>query len=155
MIYPSLNERLKNQHTAISAIILNLVEERLNDHPEPGKWSIHDNIAHLAKYQPLFIGRIHSILTFDNPAFERYNADEDPEFKSWQAQPLSWLLSRIDTDRQLLFELITGLPDDKLERKGLHRKFGDLTVLKWAEFFLLHEAHHLYTIFQLANGVVG
>ena len=153
MIYLSLTERLKNQHETISEIISGLDEKKLNRHPEPGKWSIHDNIAHLAKYQPVFINRINKILTDEGPVFERYNADNDPDFKLWQAWPLTELLSRMGSDRETLFQLITGLPDEKLLRKGMHLKYGNLTIINWAEFFLLHEAHHVYTIFQLAHGV--
>ena len=29
---------------------------------------------------------------------------------------------------------------------SLHPRFGLLTVVDWTEFFLLHEAHHLYTM---------
>jgi hypothetical protein len=32
-----------------------------------------------------------------------------------------------------------------LSRKGFHPSFGALTIPQWLEFFLLHEAHHLYT----------
>ncbi|MGH7237346.1 MAG: DinB family protein, partial [Candidatus Saccharimonadales bacterium] len=54
-------------------------------------------------------------------------------------------------DREVIYQLITHTPADKLERMGIHPKYGKLTVLDWTEFFLLHEAHHLYTIFQLAH----
>jgi hypothetical protein len=30
-------------------------------------------------------------------------------------------------------------------RTGLHPTFGEMDVAGWLDFFLLHEAHHLYT----------
>jgi len=151
MMYPSLIERLKSQHKAISAIISTVGEERLNYHPEPGKWSIHDNIAHLATYQPVFIERTHKILTTDNPQFNRYKADDEAEFLAWQSKPIPVLLEKIEGNRKILIQLLTGLSDQQLERRGLHPKFGNLSIPEWTEFFLLHEAHHLFTIFQLAH----
>lgn len=153
-MYISLTERLKNQHTAIIAIAAELDEERLTYHPAPGKWNIHDNIAHLARYQPVFTERAHQILITDSPVFQRYNADEDSGFNQLQTSPLTELLNKITTDRDSIFQLITGLPPEKLARKGVHPKYGNLTLLEWTEFFLLHEAHHLFTIFQLAHAVV-
>lgn len=150
-LYDSLYDRLKTQQETILSLIENLdprlVEKRIN----PGKWSIHENIAHLARYQLVFIDRIKRILETKEPFFERYRAEEDREFESWCSRSTDDLLGRIEKDRQFLFTYITQLSSSQLGRVGIHKKFGRLTVVQWAEFFLLHEAHHLYTIFQLAH----
>jgi len=151
MIYSSLAERLKSQHKTIASIIINLNNRQLNQHIIRGKWSIHENIAHLAKYQPVFIDRIRKILAMDEPEFGIYKAEEDEEFEIYCAFTTYELLKKISSDREIIFHLITHLPADKLERTGSHPKYGKLTVLEWTEFFLLHEAHHLYSIFQLAH----
>lgn len=52
---------------------------------------------------------------------------------------------------QNLNELIFTLSEKELDRTGVHKKYGDLNIVQWIEFFLLHEAHHLFTIFQLTN----
>ncbi len=153
MIYSSLTERLKNQHKTIASIIIKLNNSQLQYHPSPGKWNIHENIAHLAKYQPVFIDRIRKILTNDEPAFEVYRAEEDDEFEIYCAFTTYELLKKISSDREVIFHLITNLPVDKLDRIGTHPKYGKLTVSEWTEFFLLHEAHHLLTIFKLAHRV--
>lgn len=155
MIYSSLTERLKNQHKTIASIIIKLNNSQIQYHPSPGKWSIHENIAHLAKYQPVFIDRIRKILTNDEPAFEVYKADDDDEFEIYCAFTTYELLKKISSDREVIFHLITHLPVDKLDRIGTHPKYGKLTISEWTEFFLLHEAHHLLTIFQLAHRVRG
>jgi uncharacterized damage-inducible protein DinB len=152
-LYSALTERLKNQHGALGHIISNINATRLNFHPAPGKWSIHDNIAHLARYQQYFFGRMHTILENDSPTFERYNADLDPEFEAWRKRGTTGLLETLNADRKPLFDLLSTLTDDKLNRVGIHKKFGELTIAQWVEFFVLHEAHHLFTIFRLATDV--
>jgi uncharacterized damage-inducible protein DinB len=151
MIYSSLTERLKNQHKTIASIIIKLNNRQIQQHPIRDKWSIHENIAHLAKYQPVFLERMRLVLTNDGPEFEAYKAEDDDEFEIYCAFTTYELLKKISTDREVIFHLITHLPPDKLERIGTHPKFGKLTMLEWTEFFLLHEAHHLFTIFQLAH----
>jgi len=153
MIYTSLNERLSNQHTVINAIISNIAEERVLLRPAPGKWNIKENIVHLATYQPVFAERVHKILTKDSPSFERYVADNDENFMMWRDQPLEILLNKIAIEREILYQLVANLSEDNLMRKGIHPKYGNLTIIQWTEFFLLHEAHHLFTMFQLANAV--
>ena len=152
MLYSALVCRLKTQHLAVAELVKNIDDQRLNQHPEPGKWSIKDNIAHLVSYQPVFIGRVHQMLKGDTPAFNAYRADNEPDFNEAQAWPLTDLLNKLNGNRRQILELITNLSDGQLSLKGTHPKYGTMTITEWTEFFLLHEAHHLFTIFRLAKG---
>jgi hypothetical protein len=152
MLYSSLVCRLKTQHLAVVEIVKHIDERRLNQQPEPGKWSIKDNIAHLVSYQPVFIGRAHQMLKGDTPVFSAYRADNEPDFIEARGWQLTDLLSKLNGNRRQILELITNLPDDQLSLKGTHPKYGTLTIVEWTEFFLLHEAHHLFTMFKLAKG---
>ncbi|HVS90826.1 MAG TPA: DinB family protein [Mucilaginibacter sp.] len=154
MLYSALVCRLKTQHLAIAEIIKHVDEKRLTREPEPGKWSIKDNIAHLVSYQPVFIGRVHQMLKGGTPAFNAYKADNEPDFLHARELPLTELMNRLNGNRRQILELITNLPDDDLLLQGTHPKFGAMTITEWTEFFLLHEAHHLFTIFKLVKGKV-
>jgi len=153
LLYASLISRLASQHETIEEIISGVDEQRLLLHPQPGKWSIKDNIAHLAKYQPVFMERMQVVMTGTDPVFGRYVADEDPEFATWKSWDIPTLLNRLQTDRTLIYDLITGASGIQITMTGTHKKFGKLSLVQWTEFFLLHEAHHLFTIFQIANNV--
>ena len=61
------------------------------------------------------------------------------------------MLEELNRDRVTLTGVVTKMKENELRRVGVHPKFGRLTVLDWTEFFLLHEAHHLFTIFRLAH----
>jgi hypothetical protein len=150
-IYPALTNRLQTQHKAIEAILSTVDEARLLLRPQPDKWNIHDNLAHLVRYQPVFTDRINQILLTEEPVFGRYKAEDDPGFEVCRALPTEVLLTQLDIDREYLYNLITKLTEAALNRIGMHKKYGRLTVLQWTEFFLLHEAHHIFTIFQLAH----
>jgi len=151
MLDPALVCRLKTQHLAVAEIVKHIDEQCLSYHPEPGKWSIKDNIAHLVSYQPVFIGRVHQMLKGDTPVFNAYSADNEPDFIEAQGLSLNDMLSKLNGNRRQILELITNLPDDKLSLKGTHPKYGTLMITEWTEFFLLHEAHHLFTMFRLAK----
>jgi len=152
MLYPALVCRLKTQHLAVGEIVKHTDEQRLNHQSEPGKWSIKDNIAHLVSYQPVFIGRVHQMLKGDTPVFSAYRADDEPDFIEARGWPLEDLLNKLNGNRRQILELITNLPDDQLLLTGTHPKYGTLTIPEWTEFFLLHEAHHLFTMFRSAKG---
>ena len=37
-----------------------------------------------------------------------------------------------------------------LQKTGVHPAYGQMNMIQWLNFFLLHEAHHLFTIFKMA-----
>jgi hypothetical protein len=145
----SIQARLRYQHETIQELIGNLSEHQLRQRIDPAKWSAFENIAHLACYQPLFLHRIRRIQEESNPFFSRYTADSDPEFPGYVEQSLGRLLAVIKTDRQTLIDGLGGMDEAMLQRTGQHARYGQFPLSKWAEFFLLHESHHLYTIFML------
>lgn len=151
MFYTSLSERLLHQHLALAQIIKPLAEEQLMGELEPGKWSVHENMAHLVSYQPQFLSRLHRILDSQDPFFDRYIGDDDPAFLYWRRQSPGTLLKELEADRQQIIQLLESLNNEQLQRTGIHASYGRLNIEEWTEFFLLHEAHHLLTIFKLVH----
>lgn len=149
----SMLDRLNTQHLSLSTIISGLGDEQLSIHQIPGKWNIKENIAHLARYQVVFTERLNKILTTECPAFDAYQAEKDIEFEKWLRKNPAQLQEEILGDRKAVVGQLTTLTERDLQRVGVHPKFGKLTILEWTEFFLLHEAHHLFTIFRLAHTI--
>jgi hypothetical protein len=148
----SSSSRLAYQHLTISELVSGVTESKLHSNPAPVKWSIHDNIAHLARYNVVFQDRIKMMLQENVPIFSRYVAEADDEFPSWQKKSTSVLIDSISVERKRISAKAMSLSPEQLSRIGVHPRFGKLTVADWIEFFLLHEAHHIFTMFQLKNG---
>jgi len=147
----SILYRLQTQHLSLPTIIKGLNDDRLERNIIPGKWSIRDNIAHLTRYQPIFLGRINTMLSDLEPVFESYRAENDQEFDQWLKKSSAPLMDELNESRNSLVECLTRLNEKELGRCGVHPNFGRMTILDWTEFFLLHESHHLFTIFRLAH----
>ncbi len=147
----SILSRLLHQHETIGELISGFSEQQLKQAPIPDKWSPFENIVHLAAYQLTYIQRITLILQADQPRFERYIAENDPLFHTSLKKSLPELLDYTNHNRSIMIDFLTGLGDDQLKLKGIHSKYGSLTLNQWTEFFLLHEAHHLWTILQLIS----
>ncbi|HXB31127.1 MAG TPA: DinB family protein [Puia sp.] len=146
-----ISERFKTQHLSLTEVILHLDTFKLIKKPGSDKWSIRDNMAHLARYQKIFKERIEKIMLTDTPAFEPYKAENDTQFEKWMHQGPESLLIEINSDRKELIQKLESLTETELQKTGIHSSFGRLNILDWTEFFLLHEAHHLFTIFKLAH----
>lgn len=144
----STRTRLQYQHETIYTLITGSTEAQLRLRNIPDKWSVFENIVHLAAYQPVFINRIDRIKREEDPAFDRYVAEEDPLFPNYLDKGLEELIRIMALDRSTINRKLAGLDAAILLRTGQHPKFGLLTLEQWIEFFLLHEAHHLFTMFK-------
>lgn len=146
-------QRCETQLQDFLAITLSGVSaETLSAKPIPGKWSAHEQLAHLARYHQIFLQRIDRILSEQSPEFPRYRAEDDPEWPAWSGLPTQQLLVRLSSMRAKLMARLRSLTDEDFERTGVHPKFGAMSLSLWLEFFLVHEAHHLYVVLQLVRG---
>ena len=151
MLSNSQLTRLQYQHEAVIEMTKGFTEQQLRTRPETGKWSPFENIAHLSAYEPSFIERLKKIEKEEAPLFERYVAENDPRFYECCRMDLHQLNEHLFTHRFLILNHVSVLSEAGFRRIGRHPLYGDLNIPKWIEFFLLHEAHHLFTIFKLLN----
>ncbi|SRR5579871_2299571 len=145
-------QRCETQLQDFLAAALNGVPaEALSEKPASGKWSAHEQLAHLARYHQIFIQRIERILAEQAPEFSRYRAEEDPEWKTWTSMTTQQVLVRLSSMRIKLMAQLHSLSEEDFARTGIHPKFGEMNLSLWLEFFLVHEAHHLYVVLQLVR----
>lgn len=142
--------RLQHQPAALLHLLQHCSENQLHAHPFAGKWSILDNLAHLGRYQQIFQSRMEAIVGGQQPAFDPYKAENDPAFTAWQQKTPDELLQDLQSERIDLNHFLASLTPEQLACRGSHPVYGNLQAEEWIEFFLLHEAHHLFTIFKLA-----
>lgn len=146
----SISTRLHYQHKSLMDLIEGLSDEEIRRQVIPGKWSIFENIVHLQTYQHVFIDRLRKTLEGNNPLFERYSAEADPFFADNCQKSSREILHDLITTRKQMSAEMPGIESGDLEKTAIHPLFGTMNVLEWLNFFLLHEAHHLFTIFRLS-----
>jgi hypothetical protein len=140
-----LGGRLASQLEVLPAIVDGVAPDALARRPSPSQWSTHEHLAHLARYQEVFlIARVRRILDEDGPDLGRYRAEEDEGWPAWQSLRTDEVLERLRRGRAAFAALAGSLTEAQWDRVGHHPLFGALTLRRWVEFFLIHEAHHLY-----------
>ena len=151
MLAESLRSRLAHQLDALALVLRDAEPADLEWRPPDGRWSARENLAHAARHQEVLRERLERILAEERPRLPRYRAEDDPAWPGWAALPLDEVLARLRGARAALVDRLAGLSEAELARSAEHTAFGLMAVAQWVEFFLLHEAHHLYT----ALGRVG
>lgn len=126
--------------------------EKILEPPASGKWSAHENLAHLGRYHEIFLERMERILKEANPVFDRYRAEADPQWEAWRALSYKEVVGKLAWLREMLMARLKSLSTDDYARTATHTRFGEMTLALWLEFFLVHEAHHLYVVLQRARG---
>jgi len=145
----SVSTRLLHQHESLKDLIADLSDEQIRRQVNPGKWSIFENIVHLQTYQHTIMSRIGLILKNANPVLTPYTAETDPLFHdNCRLLTVEVMQDLFDT-RYELSSAMALLTKSDLEKESRHTTYGTMNVLLWLHFFLLHEAHHLFTIFKL------
>jgi [ribosomal protein S5]-alanine N-acetyltransferase len=145
-------ERVRTQLDGLPIILGDASADALRRRSPSGKWSAHENLAHIARQQEVFLGRLRRILAEDAPPLPQYRAEDDPEWPAWAALASDEVLRRLGAGRTELLDALGGLGPGDLERTGVHSRFGAMPLGLWIEFFLVHEAHHLYTILRRVRG---
>lgn len=140
--------RLKTQLWSIDVLFAGVNAERIGRPSASGKWSARENLAHIGRYHELFLERLDRILTERSPQFTRYRAEEDPGWQEWASRPYDEIRRRLPALRRKLVDGIERIQASDYERPGIHSSFGEMSLRLWLEFFLAHEAHHLYVILQ-------
>jgi hypothetical protein len=148
----SLRARLRTQLECLDPLLGGATGAALGQRPPSGKWSALENLAHLARHHEVCLDRVRRILAEDRPRFPRYRAEEDAQWPAWAGCSPEELRRRLRASRHELIALVEGLGPDQLARTGVHAVLGEMPVSLWLEFFLLHEAHHLYAVFSRVRG---
>ena len=125
--------------------------EAIFEQPASGKWSANEHLAHVARQQQIFLGRVDRILREEIPVLPRYSAEEDPEWEHWRGLAYKEVAAELAAGREKLIARFKALSDTDYQRTGVHSKFGEMSLALWLEFFLVHEAHHLYAVLQLVQ----
>ena len=145
----SLSTRLQYQHKCLVDLIDGLSEELIRRVVQAGKWSVFEHIVHLQTYQHTFISRVKQILEGNEPILDKYTAEADPLFLDNCCKTFREIMHDfIATRKEMAADLLVLQESDYL-KCGTHQSFGSMNLLQWINFFLLHEAHHLFTIFRL------
>jgi uncharacterized damage-inducible protein DinB len=104
----------------LDAVLNGLPADVLGEKPASGKWSVHEQLAHLARYHQIFLQRVDRILAEQVPEFSRYRAEEDAEWKTWTSLTTQQVLVQISSMRTKLMARLHSLSEKDFARTGIH-----------------------------------
>jgi uncharacterized damage-inducible protein DinB len=122
--------------------------------PDAGTWAPIEVLAHLADAELFFATRLRLMLTAERPTLEAYDQEALAARSNYLAWPLQQALERFTQRRESNLELLSTCSAADLERVGLHRQRGPITVADLVALMLAHDTAHtgqIRTRLGLAN----
>ncbi len=126
-----------------------LTDTQLDKNLERGKWTIRQQVNHIADCEINYVLRMKKVIAEDRPLLTVFESDK------W-AQSLFYDRSSVDDSIALFFTLRTsmvrvlrGLKDRDFDRFGIHTEDGKVTLLQFLERAVEHADHHTKLIAKI------
>ncbi len=134
----------------IAELTRSMGAEQLAAQPAPGKWSIHEIVAHLADQELVSLARCRWILFENNPELIGY--DQNNWSKGWrkEEEPFRETLNRFRVLRGSLLRLLRTCTEADLARTGNHMERGAITLGSFPPHLAGHDINHLLQIERLS-----
>jgi uncharacterized damage-inducible protein DinB len=127
----------------VQASVEGLSDKQLRTRCEPGKWSIHEVVCHLADFEIVYTDRIKCILAEDNPPLPGRDPDDFEKTLAYDARTIESELKLIDAVRTHTAEILKAISSDQWEFMGTHSVDGPISIVELVERITDHVHHHL------------
>ena len=143
---PSCIERLEGTLVRIEQKVIGISEDELSEKVD-GKWSIKENIGHLAEVDEVALQRIDQMLTGVSPMLP---AVFEP--KSYDQWPIRRVVEYFRQTRRKNVARYTLLDPEQLLKQSLHPRLkAMMSPVDLAWFDAEHDDHHLVRINEIIN----
>jgi uncharacterized protein (TIGR03083 family) len=146
-------ERLKSSGDEVRRLCRDLDEITVSKRTEPGKWSVKEILAHLARLQEVFEQRVDAILAKEGAPITSYDPSGDPDFERISKRSADELWKWFDEGRQRLLGKLEKLAPADWHRKGSHPDYPVYDIHFAMEYMTHHEAHHAFQMFTRRAGL--
>ena len=134
-------------------LVKGLTEKQLAKSPAPGKWSIRQIVAHLADGEVILGSRYRFIAAHDRPAIPGYDQDLFVERLGVENATTEELLADFEMARAVNLGLLVRLPDEALDRVGVHSERGEESIWTIVTHYAGHDRVHLEQIETIRTGL--
>ena len=147
--YQSIIRTLQKTPEIILPLIKEVPEENLKRRPEPGKWSVHEHVCHLAEVHDLFFKRLDLMLNEENPVIKPYLPDKDFDEDALLKLDFEECLRRFISDREKLIERIRNLTEEEWKKTAAHDEYSHYSVFIMLRHVAFHDMLHAYRIEEI------
>jgi uncharacterized damage-inducible protein DinB len=142
-------EKISKSPEIIKELVQNVPEEKLNRKLN-GKWSIKENIGHLADLEELHSGRIDDFIEGKKVLRPADLKNTKTEQANHNSKSLNQIISEFESVREDFLKRIQSLDNEILERQSLHPRLNQqMRPVDMCYFIAEHDDNHIEIIKEL------
>jgi hypothetical protein len=142
-------EKISKSPEIIKVLVQNVPEEKLNRKLN-GKWSIKENIGHLADLEELHSGRIDDFIEGKKVLRPADLKNTKTEQANHNSKSLNQIISEFESVREDFLKRIQSLDNEILERQSLHPRLNQqMRPVDMCYFIAEHDDNHIEIIKEL------
>ena len=130
----------------LRAAVRGMSREQLVARPVADKWSTLEVVCHLADFDPILADRMKRVIAEDRPTLLGADQDRFAAALAYHQRDAEEELAIIERTRQQLARILRTLPDEALERVGVHNERGELSLERMLTIATNHVPHHVQFI---------
>jgi len=142
-------ERLRGTPPRIAALVVGLTDADAHRQVE-GKWSIAQNIGHLADVEELWQQRLDDLKQGKKTYTPAVPARFQELAQRHQAAPVSAIIEELRDRRSRLVDALASAPPELQQASAFHERLQvSMRLVDCAQFYAEHDDHHLLRIRSL------
>lgn len=150
-VLSNILERLAGTPARLSEIVIGLGTEAL-EYKHDGRWSIKEEIGHLADLEPLWLVRIEDLLNGEKVLRAADLSNLRTHEADHNQTEIGILLFDFRQKRSALVAKLKGLPDEVLHKTALHPRLQTpMRVVDHAFFVAEHDDQHMAAIREIID----
>ena len=123
--------------------VAGMSREQLTARPVAGKWSTLEVVCHLADFDPILADRMKRVIAEDRPQLLGADEQRFAAALAYHQRDLEEELALIEHTRSQMARILRTLPDEALQRVGVHNERGPLTLEQLLGGATNHILHHV------------
>ena len=138
-------EQYERGFNLLTAALAEVPREAWSYRPEPGEWSVHEIIVHMADSESMSALRARKLIVEPGSMLMGYEEAKWADALDYKEQSAEDALEIIRLARQSTYELLKRQPDDVFTHSVMHPEYPDhpYTFEQWLNIYARHIPDHI------------
>jgi uncharacterized damage-inducible protein DinB len=119
-----------------------MTHEQLQARPVAGKWSTLEVVCHITDFEPIYADRMKRVIALEKPSLLGADENRFASALAYHSRDIEEELTIVDRTRKQMARILSRLPEETLNRAGVHDERGPLTLEKLLTTIINHIPHH-------------
>lgn len=144
--FAELIAKYADQPGDLIAAVEGLTDSELDKRPAAGKWSIREQVNHLADVEINYVQRMKKVIAEDKPLLPAFDQDRWAKSLFYDKSSVDDSIATVFTLRIAMARVLRGLNNNDFDKYGIHTENGKVTLLNLLEMAINHSEHHAKAI---------